>query len=145
MPDSVNDFARSDGVLIPVGYQTVSAVRYESVEEGPQSALLTYTPYRSDDYATYHAYDPLYRYLAASGYEVISADILGTGASSDLKRYPSESINEGETAAVIVEWLADQEWTTNRFSVFGKSYPGGTAYAVVAEDPDPLKTVVTTR
>lgn len=144
MSVSDNEVTRSDGILIPVGDQTVSAVRYESVEDGPQPALFTYTPYRSDDYATYHAYDPLYRYLAASGYEVVSADVVGTGASSGLKAHPSESADEGETAAAVVEWLAEQEWTTDRVGVFGKSYPGGTAYAVAAENPEPLEAVVTT-
>jgi hypothetical protein len=56
---------RSDGRLIPVGDQTVSAVRYEQDEDGPQPALLTYTLYRSDDYATYVRPPSVFSYLTS--------------------------------------------------------------------------------
>jgi len=100
-----------------------------------------YVPYHKDDYITYGAYDPIVRYLAASGYEVVVADMVGTGASSGQieEMFPQR---EGKEAATIVEWLADREWTTGSVGMFGKSYGGITALYAAAYQPDALEAIV---
>lgn len=135
---------RHTDVRIPVGSGTVAATRYEPVEhDGPSPALLMYVPYPKDDIITYGAYDPTNRYFAHHGYEVVVADMVGTGASTG--RFDEMfTRREGEDAAEIVRWLADREWTTGRIGMYGKSYGGFTALAAATERPDPLDAIVPT-
>lgn len=134
--------ARHEGLRIPVGDETVAATRYEPVDEsGPSPALLTYVPYPQQDSITYGAYDPLNRYLAARGYEVVVADMVGTGGSTGLIDEPFTR-REGREPAAIVEWLADRPWTTGRVGMFGKSYGGITALDAAAQRPDALDAIV---
>lgn len=134
--------ARHEGVRIPVGDETVSATRYEPVDEsGPSPALLCYVPYPQQDSITYGGYDPLHRYLAARGYEVVVADMVGTGGSTGFIDEPFTR-REGEEPAAIVDWLADRPWTTGRVGMFGKSYGGITALDAAAQRPDALEAVV---
>jgi hypothetical protein len=133
---------RHEGVRIPVGDETVSATRYEPVHDpGPSPALLTYVPYPQQDSITYGAYDPSNRYLAHRGFEVVVADMVGTGGSTGFVDDPFTR-REGREPAAIVDWLADQPWTTGRVGMFGKSYGGITALAAAAHRPDALEAIV---
>jgi len=133
---------RHPDIEIPVEDDTVSATRYEPVDfEGPLPALLMYVPYPKDDMITYGAYDPLNRYLASQGYEVVVADMVGTGASTG-RLDTMFGANEGREAEAIVEWLADREWTNGRIGMYGKSYGGITALAAAARQPDALEAIV---
>ncbi|OYR49653.1 hypothetical protein DJ73_17235 [Halorubrum sp. Ea1] len=134
--------ARHEGLRIPVGDETVAATRYEPVDEpGPSPALLNYVPYPQQDSITYGGYDPLNRYLAARGYEVIAADMVGTGGSTGFIDEPFTR-REGEEPAAIVDWLADRPWTTGKVGMFGKSYGGITALDAAAQRPDALEAIV---
>ncbi|SMO37308.1 CocE/NonD family hydrolase [Halorubrum cibi] len=134
--------ARHEGIRIPVGDETVAATRYEPVDEpGPSPALLSYVPYPQQDSITYGAYDPLNRYLAARGYEVVVADMVGTGGSTGFIDEPFTR-REGREPAAIVDWLADRPWTTGRVGMFGKSYGGITALDAAAQRPDALEAIV---
>lgn len=128
---------------IPVRGETVAASRYEPVDGGddPLPGLLMYIPYHKDDHITYGAYHPLVTYLCLRGYEVVVADMVGTGASSGRKSEPLQAC-EGREAATIIDWLADQRWTNGRIGMFGKSYGGRTALAAAAERPDALEAIV---
>jgi len=131
-------------LLIPVGDEQVAAARYSPKSvEGPLPALLMYIPYHKDDFISYGGYHPLILYLAEAGYEVIVADMVGTGASSGVKKKPFDA-GEGQEAVEIIEWLAVQEWTTGDIGMFGKSYGGITALKAAAEQPDALKAIVPT-
>jgi hypothetical protein len=137
-----SEIRRHHDVEIPVEGETVAATRYEPVEfDGPSPVLLMYVPYPKDDMITYGAYDPLNRYLARHGYEVVVADMVGTGASTG--RFDAMfGTNEGREAEAIVEWLADREWTNGRVGMYGKSYGGITALAAAARQPDALEAIV---
>lgn len=133
---------RHEGVRIPVGDETVAATRYEPADDpGPSPSLLCYVPYPQQDSITYGAYDPLNRYLAARGYEVVVADMVGTGASTGFIEEPFTR-REGREPAAIVDWLADRPWTTGRVGMFGKSYGGITALDAAAQRPDALEAIV---
>ncbi|MFB6298733.1 MAG: CocE/NonD family hydrolase [Halobacteriales archaeon] len=132
---------RTDDLLIPVGEETVAATRYSPQDtDGPVPALLMFLPYRRGDFS-YAGYDPMNRYLAAHGYEVVTADIIGTGASSGRKPEPFTA-DEGPQGAEIIEWLADQDWTNGRIGMYGLSYGGETTLRAAAERPAPLEAIV---
>ncbi|MFB6149296.1 MAG: CocE/NonD family hydrolase [Halobacteriales archaeon] len=127
---------------IPVAGETVAATRYEPTEYStPLPALLMYIPYHKDDHITFGAYEPLIQYVAQAGYEVVVADMVGTGASTGVKSKPF-SDREGDEAAQIIDWLAARDWTTDRIGMFGKSYGGITALKAAAEQPTHLEAIV---
>ena len=135
------DLRRHSDLLIPVDGATVAATRYEPPGgDGPHPAVLVATPYRKDDWITFGSWHPSVEYLARSGYEVVVADLVGTGASSGVPTPFARA--DGEHTATVVEWLADREWTTDRVGMFGLSYGAWTQYATAAAAPDPLKAIV---
>jgi hypothetical protein len=136
-----NDVVRHEDVRIPVAGESVAATRYEPAGDGPSPALLMYVPYHHQDGITYGAYDPLNRYLAAAGYEVVVADMVGTGGSTGFIEDPFTR-REGTEPAEIVTWLADRPWTTGRVGMFGKSYGGITALDAAAQRPEGLEAIV---
>jgi putative CocE/NonD family hydrolase len=140
--DLVDGVSRDPTLRIPVCGERVAATRYSPADrEGPHPALLMYVPYPKDDVITFGAYAPLVRYLAAHGYEVVVANMVGTGGSTG---HVEEMFTrrEGREPAAIVEWLADREWTTGRVGMFGKSYGGITALDAAAQRPDPLEAII---
>ncbi|RBI59973.1 hypothetical protein DMJ13_19965 [halophilic archaeon] len=140
--DHLGDIRRHTTVEIPVQSETVAATRYEPADsDGASPALLMYVPYHQDDLITYGAYDPICRYFAKHGYEVVVADMLGTGSSSGFIDEPFTR-REGTEPAAIVEWLAEQPWTTGRVGLFGKSYGGITALDAAGQQPDALDAIV---
>jgi putative CocE/NonD family hydrolase len=138
-----SDIQRHDDLLIPVESEMVAATRYEPVDiDGPAPVLLMQYPYRKDDHLTFGAYSPTIEYLAAHGYNVVTADLIGTGASSGRKERPGKMPDEGIEGAAVVEWLADQSWSTGRVGMFGKSYAGSTCLKTAAQQPDALDAII---
>lgn len=136
------DVKRHNDLRIPVEEETVAASRYEPIDApGPSPALLMYVPYHQADLITYGAYDPLNRYLAQHGYEVVVADMVGSGDSTGIIAEPFTR-REGREPAAIVEWLVDQPWTNGRVGMYGKSYGGITALDAAAQRPDGLEAIV---
>jgi len=139
----VADLVSENDLKIPVLGETAAATRIKpasGAEKAP--VLLMYFPYRKDDHLTYGAYSPLLEYFALNDYNVVIADIIGTGASSGQKETPANSSVEGKEGAAIVEWLAEQEWSTGRVGVFGKSYGGLTCLSTAAEQPEGLGAIM---
>lgn len=141
--DSHPGIRMHDDLAIPFEDETIAATRYEPIEtDGPLPALCVLTPYRKDDASTFGSgYDAIVSFLALSGYEVVVADLVGTGASTGFKR-EGYSPDEGAQGAAVVDWLAAREWTTGRIGMFGKSYRGKTAIHTAAEGPDALGAIV---
>lgn len=140
--DLSDEIRRDPTLRIPVDGASVAATRYSPADhEGPHPALLMYVPYPKDDVITFGAYAPLVRYLATHGYEVVVANMLGTGASTGFIE-EMFTRREGREPAAIVEWLADRPWTTGRVGMFGKSYGGITALDAAAQRPDGLEAIV---
>lgn len=132
---------RDPRIRIPVGSETVAATRYYADEGAEKPVLLMYIPYRKDDFITYGAYQPLIEYLGINGYDVVVADMVGTGASTGSKDDWIEP-KEGDEAVQIIEWLADRDWCTGCIGMFGKSYGGITSLRSAAERPDALEAIV---
>jgi putative CocE/NonD family hydrolase len=141
--DQTSSIERHEGLQVPVDDKTVSATRYEPAGiDGPLPALLMYYPYRKDDHLVYGAYAPTIEYMTKHGYEVVTADMVGTGASTGRKSGTSDFEEEGSEGARIVEWLADQPWCNGRVGMFGKSYGGSNCLATAVQDPNPLDAMV---
>lgn len=125
-----------------VNGQTVAATRYQPTDfDGPLPAVLWYTPYHKDDETTYGRYDPLLEYVAACGYEVVVADMVGTGASTG-HREEFFGPDAGAEVATVIEALAGRPWSTGRVGMLGKSFPGSFCLLAAAEGPAPLDAVV---
>jgi putative CocE/NonD family hydrolase len=127
---------------IPIMGEQVGATRYSPTDaEGPLPAILMYIPYPKDDIITWGSYDPLVRYLAEHGYEVVVADMIGTGSSSG--EWCEMFLRaEGEQGAEIIRWLAEQPWTDGTVGMIGKSYGGITALDAATLNPEPLKAII---
>lgn len=144
MPNSKNDklsgAEKHTDLKIPVGTNTVAATRYEPVDiPTPHPTILIYTPYRKDDF--FVAGDCTIEFFVERGYEVVVADMVGTGSSTGLPSEPF-SPKEGENAAEVIHWLADRKWSNGRIGMYGKSYPGVTAIKAAACKPEPLKAII---
>lgn len=135
-------FRKHDDLRISVGSEDVAATRYEPTgTEGPSPTLFHYTPYRKDDWA-YLGYHRYVSSLACRGYEVLIADVVGTGASTGTKTKPYSEA-EGEQAEAIIEWIANQPWSDGRVGMFGFSYSGMTALRTAIREPDSLEAIAT--
>lgn len=139
---SLSAISKHDDLLIPIDGSEIAATRYEPLDnDGPAPVLLMYIPYHKDGYITYGAYNPFIRYLSKHGYEVVVADMVGTGASGGVIEEMFVR-REGRETAAIVEWLAQQPWTNGKVGVFGKSYGGITALDGAAQRPNGLETII---
>ncbi len=128
-------------LLIPVEGATVAATRYEPPgDDGPRPVVLIATPYRKDDWIAFGSWHPSIEYFARSGYEVVVADLVGTGASTGEPTPFARA--DGEHTATVVDWLAERPWTTGRIGTFGLSYGAWTQYATAAAAPDALGAIV---
>lgn len=141
--EDVSDVKRITGLQVPVNGETVSASRYTPIDvDEPLPGLLMYYPYRKDDHLVYGAYIPTIEYLAAHGYEVVTADMVGTGASTGRKSETGVVADEGGQGAAIVEWIADKGWCNGRVGMFGKSYGANNCFSAATQHPDPLEAII---
>jgi X-Pro dipeptidyl-peptidase len=96
--------------------------------------ILTYSPYsvlgRNGDAG----------HWVPLGYARAYADVIGTGNSGGCYDYGGN--REKRTGHDIVEWIADQRWTTGKVGMLGGSYDGTTQYATAVTHPHGLVTIV---
>lgn len=124
-----------------VGDETVTATRVGPTRaSGPRPALLVYTPYHRE-VTLYGGMEPLVRSLAARGYEVVVADMVGTGGASGCKDDP-DAADEGAEAGAVLTALADREWCDGRLGMFGLSYSATTSIKGAAARPDLVDAIV---
>ena len=74
------------------------------------------------------------------GYAVAFADVVGTGNSGGCYDYGGR--REKQTGHDLVEWLAEQPWSTGKVAMIGGSYNGTTANATAVTRPPHLVTIV---
>ncbi len=97
-------------------------------------AILTYSPYsilgRNGDASRW----------VPQGYARVWADVVGTGNSGGCYDYGGN--RERRSGYDLVEWIADQPWSTGKVGMIGGSYNGTTATAAATLRPPHLKTIV---
>ncbi len=79
-------------------------------------------------------------YFAPRGYAVAMMDLRGTGRSTGCLDHLGA--NDGADMKMVIEWLADQDWSNGRVGMTGHSYVGSTPTVAAAQNPDGLATIV---
>ena len=78
-------------------------------------------------------------YFATHGYHVVNQSCRGTsGAGGDFEPFGQEIADGADSVA----WLRRQPWFDGRFALWGASYLGHAAWAVMVEPPPELVTAV---
>ncbi|MDF3306399.1 CocE/NonD family hydrolase [Rhodococcus sp. T2V] len=126
-----SSLAMSDGV--PLAFTL-----YLPVTDEPVPVLLEALPYRKDDLLERVHYE---RFCTEFGFAVCRVDVRGTGSSGGLAtdEYP---LSELDDMAILIEWLAGQEWSNGSVGMFGWSYSGFNSLQVAAARPAALKAIV---
>lgn len=132
-----------DDLLIPVGNETVAARRYEPVDVDERlPVVLMCVPYRKDDWVTFGGHEPSLEYFARHGYEVVIADLVGTGGSTGTMPQPFHTPDEAPQLEAIIEWIADREWNTGRIGMYGHSWGGQVQFRAASRNPKGLEALI---
>lgn len=75
-----------------------------------------------------------------NGYAVVRADERGTGQSPGLLDTMSRST--AEAFVEVVEWCAEQTWSSGKVGLLGISYYAGTQWRVAARQPKGLAAII---
>ena len=84
----------------------------------------------------------MYSYFLKRGYAVVRVDIRGTGNSEGVTipyEYSDIELDDGE---VVIQWLADQDWSTGKVGMFGISWGGFNSIQMAMRNPLALKAFV---
>ncbi|KAI0131924.1 Alpha/Beta hydrolase protein [Xylariales sp. AK1849] len=131
---------------------------YRPKAPGKYPVLCTYGPYGKDiPYADFHpkSYadvnpkhkttdsgwevpDPLY--WTSHGYAIVRADERGTGQSPGV--LDTMSRGTSECFVDVIEWAAEQEWSSGKVGLLGISYYAGTQWRVAARHPKGLAAII---
>lgn len=79
-------------------------------------------------------------FLIENGYAVAVFNVRGTGNSGGCFEWFGP--NEQRDQAILVDWLAGQEWSNGRVAMQGLSYHGTTPWEAAIQNPEGLKTIV---
>ncbi|WP_297618324.1 CocE/NonD family hydrolase [Nocardioides sp.] len=134
MPSGRHDYTVShERVRMRDGVQLLTDVY---VPVGTSSgAILIRTPYGRDGLIAQLTAG----FFASHGYHVVNQSCRGTfGSGGDFDPF-SQEIADGADA---VAWLRQQPWFGGRFALWGASYAGHTAWAVMLDPPPELATAV---
>jgi X-Pro dipeptidyl-peptidase len=117
--------------------------------EGPFPVLVMYSPYtnnlNADDEAwgaTAGATGPaaFVDYYVPRGYAVGIAHVRGSGQSGGC--FTMGSADEAKDGYALVEWLAEQPWSSGKVALLGTSYLGTTPISTATLNPPHLTTIV---
>ncbi|KAK3117132.1 hypothetical protein LTR53_001789 [Teratosphaeriaceae sp. CCFEE 6253] len=138
------------------GLVRVNVYRPKGAEKVP--VLVTYAPYGKDiPYADFHAKSfaevnpqqksthsvwetPDPAFWTKHGYAIVRADERGTGQSPG--RLDTMSRGTSEAFFEVVEWAAEQPWSSGKVGLLGISYYAGTQWRVAARQPKGLAAMV---
>ncbi|PIG87060.1 X-Pro dipeptidyl-peptidase (S15 family) protein [Aspergillus arachidicola] len=170
MPNTIKDLSRADSNSFPYIYEenvTISLAnnaglircniyRPKGVAKSP--VLVTYGPYGKDihykDFATqsYNEVNPEHHsahsawetpdpgFWTRHGYAVVRADERGLGQSPG--HLDTMSRGTSEAFVDVVEWAADQPWSTGKIGLLGISYYAGSQWRVAARQPKGLACMI---
>jgi len=142
-----------ESLYVPVRDGTLLAVNiYRPVVDGkPVAAQLpvvfAFTPYRARFRDAKGAVQETglserlaLKGLTDYGYVVAVADIRGKGASFGARR-GFQDRTEAQDGRDLIEWLAQQKWSTGKIGMIGCSYLGGATLQVASTAPPSLKAI----
>src|SRR5215218_2069375 len=135
MPSGHRDYTVTRALRAPMrdGVELLTDV-YEPVGQS-LGTLLIRTPYGpTGPVALLSA-----RYFATHGYQVVNQSCRGTYGSGGAFEPFRPDIDDG---ADTVAWLRNQEWFGGRFALWGASYVGYTAWALIMDPPPELAAAV---
>jgi uncharacterized protein len=133
--------AMDDGVRLAISRFEPSAREPHGADgdDGPWPVIIEALPYRKDDLTA--SYRSEYRRLADVGrYVIVRVDVRGTGSSEGIA---SDEYPEAEQRDLlrVIEWCAEQPWSTGRIGMYGTSYSGFNSLQVAVEQPPELEAV----
>ena len=104
--------------------------------KGPYPIVVDYSGYMP----AIEFYDGVHRHFVREGYAVAGVNIRGTGCSGGKFDYfePRQSVDGAEA----IDWLGEQDYSTGKVGMVGKSYPGITQLFVGAQKPEHLAAIV---
>ena len=142
-----------ESVYVPVRDGTRLAINvYRPATDGalldtPQPVIFSFTPYRARYRDTAGRRIELGQLANAgadalldAGYVLAVADVRGKGASFGARR-GFQDRGEAEDGYDLVQWLAEQPWSTGQVGMYGCSYLGGSAVHVASTAPPALKAI----
>jgi putative CocE/NonD family hydrolase len=77
--------------------------------------------------------------LLNAGFAILGVNLRGTGCSQG--QFDFRSPQESQDGAAVVQWAADQPWSTGHVGMFGDSFPGLTQPGVAALRPAGLDAI----
>ncbi|KAK4219446.1 putative x-pro dipeptidyl-peptidase protein [Rhypophila decipiens] len=165
-PDKENNLTFHKNISIPLKHSPlpIRANIYIPLSQSPDDqesrypVLVTYGPYGKDiPYASFHPAsfaqvnpehkskysawetpDPVY--WCRQGYAVVRADERGLGQSPGL--LDTMSRGTSDCFFEVIEWCAEQEWSTGKVGLLGVSYYAGSQWRVAARNPKGLAAIV---
>ncbi|KAF2170580.1 hypothetical protein M409DRAFT_64266 [Zasmidium cellare ATCC 36951] len=170
MPNQIQDLHTVDESSFPYVFEQNATVPLKSSEglvrvnvyrpktDKKVPVLVTYGPYGKDiPYADFHpksfselnpqqksqhsAWEtPDPAYWTSQGYAVVRADERGTGQSPGFL----DTMSKGTSEAFfeVVEWCAEQLWSSGKVGILGISYYAGTQWRVAARQPKGLSCII---
>ncbi|EOD47416.1 putative x-pro dipeptidyl-peptidase (s15 family) protein [Neofusicoccum parvum UCRNP2] len=170
MPNQIKDIYSIDEKSFPYVFEQNATVQLKSSEglvrlnvyrpKGAEKVpvLVTYGPYGKDihykdfhaksyaevnsehhsDHSAWETPDP--KFWTSNGYAVVRADERGLGQSPGLL----DTMSRGTSEAFfdVVEWAAEQPWSSGKVGLLGISYFAGSQWRVAARKPKGLSAIV---
>ncbi|KAK4230154.1 cocaine esterase [Podospora fimiseda] len=158
--DTYSEYIFEQNVNVPLqtGDAVIRCNVYRPRTSDPVPVLVTYGPYGKDiPYKDFHpksfsevnwqhksrhsAWEtPNPRFWTASGYAVVRGDEIGTGQSpgflNTMSRETSEAFGD------LIEWAAEQSWSSGKVGLLGISYYAGSQWRVAARKPKGLAAMI---
>ncbi|KAH7368606.1 X-Pro dipeptidyl-peptidase protein [Plectosphaerella cucumerina] len=151
-------FEQNATVPLKAGDGLIRCNVYRPKNAGPVPVLVTYGPYGKDihykdfhpksfaevndehksEHAAWETPDP--GFWTSHGYAVVRADERGLGQSPGVL----DTMSRGTSEAFfdVVEWAADQPWSSGKVGLLGISYYAGSQWRVAARRPRGLAAIV---
>ncbi|KAJ5978939.1 Peptidase S15/CocE/NonD C-terminal [Penicillium viridicatum] len=170
MPNYIRDIQKTDTTSFPYIFEQNVTVRpklagglircnvYRPKTDAPVPVIVTYGPYGKDiHYERFHpssfaevnpehhsahsAWEtPDPGFWTQHGYAVVRANERGLGQSSGVLDTMSRSTSEAFFD--LIEWAAEQAWSSGKVGLLGISYYGGSQWRVAARQPKGLAAII---
>ncbi|MYT68427.1 MULTISPECIES: CocE/NonD family hydrolase [unclassified Streptomyces] len=131
-----------EDIRVPLSDGTTLFARvWRPVTDEPVPVLLEYLPYRLSDWTAPRDWQR-HPWYAGHGYASVRVDVRGHGNSEGLPgdEYDAQELSDG---VEVVNWLAEQPWSSGKVGMFGISWGGFNSLQIAALAPEPLKAIVT--